>query len=215
MKILDFNGVKLTWLGHSSFKFTFDDKVMYIDPYDVKEHEKADLILITHGHYDHCSIPDLIKLTKQETIIVSTPDTTSKLSGKVQGGDLKLVKPGDTLELLGIKIDVVPAYNINKKFHPKANDWVGYVFQINNIKFYHAGDSDFIPEMENLSADVAMLPISGTYVMNAEEAVQAARKIMPKIVIPMHYGKIVGDKKDAEKFKEWCYFCEVKIMEKN
>lgn len=215
MKILDFNGIKLTWLGHSSFKFRFNEKIMYIDPYEVKEHEKADLILITHGHYDHCSIPDLIKLTKQETIIVSTPDTTSKLAGKVEGGNLKLVKPGDSLELLGVKINAVPAYNLNKKFHPKANEWVGYVFVINDITFYHAGDSDFIPEMETLSADVVFLPISGTYVMDAREAVQAARKIMPKVVIPMHYGKIVGDKKDAEKFKEWCYFCEVKVMEKN
>ena len=213
MKILEFNNVKVKWLGHDSFRFDFSGKIMYIDPYEVKEHDKADLILITHGHYDHCSIADLRKLVKDETIIITTPDTTSKLSGKVEGGHVKLAKPGDNFDVLGIKIKAIAAYNIDKQFHPKANQWLGYLFTINNITFYHAGDSDFIPEMEDLSADVAFLPVSGTYVMNAEEAAKAARKIMPKIAIPMHYGKIVGSKKDAEKFKELCTFCQVKIME--
>ena len=95
MKILDFNGIRVKWLGHDAYRFDFDDKIMYIDPYEVKESDKADLILITHGHYDHCSIPDLQKLTKKETLIVTTPDTTSKMSGKVEGGNIKLVKPGD------------------------------------------------------------------------------------------------------------------------
>lgn len=213
MKTFDFNNVRVKWLGHDGYKFSFADKIMYIDPYEVKEHDKADLILITHGHYDHCNVADLKKLVKEETIIITTPDTTSKLSGKVEGGHVKLAKPGDSFDVLGIKIKAIAAYNIDKEFHPKANQWVGYLFTINNVTFYHAGDTDFIPEMEDLSADVAFLPVSGTYVMNPEEAYKAARKIMPKVAIPMHYGKLVGSKKDAEKFKELCTFCQVKIMD--
>ena len=213
MKVLDFSGVKVKWLGHDSYKFMFDDKIMYIDPYEVKETDKADIILVTHGHYDHCSIQDLKKLIKQDTIIITTPDTTSKLSGKVQGGDMKLASPGKKFDVKGIKVEAVPAYNINKKFHPKENQWVGYVFTIKNIKFYHAGDTDFIPEMSDIQADVVFLPVSGTYVMTAEEAMHAAKKIMPKVAIPMHYGQIVGEKTDAVKFKEMCDFCRVEIMD--
>jgi len=213
MKIIDFNGVKVKWLGHDGFRFEFNNWILYIDPYETHENDKADLILITHGHYDHCSIKDLKRLVKEDTLIVTTPDTTSKLSGKIEGGILKLVRPGDSVEHLGIKITAVPAYNLNKEFHPKENEWVGYVFVINNIRFYHAGDTDLIPEMHDISADVAFLPVSGTYVMSAEEAAQAARQIMPKIAIPMHYGKIVGEKSDAEKFKEICTVCEVKLMD--
>lgn len=213
MKTLDFSGIKVKWLGHDSYKFMFNNKVLYIDPFEVKEEDKADIILITHGHYDHCSIPDLKKLTKQDTVIITTPDTTSKLSGKVYGGDLKLVKPGQSFDISGVKIKAVPAYNTDKPFHPKENEWVGYIIEINNIKFYHAGDTDLIPEMANIDVDVAFLPISGTYVMTVEEAVKAAKKIMPKIAIPMHYGKIVGEKIDAVKFKELCDFCRVELMD--
>jgi L-ascorbate metabolism protein UlaG (beta-lactamase superfamily) len=212
MKILDFNGIKVKWLGHASYRFDFG-KIMYIDPYEVKETDKADIILITHGHFDHCSIPDLQRLTKEDTLIVTTPDTTSKLSGKVEGGKVKLVKPGDKFDYQGINIKVVPAYNLNKEFHPHDNDWVGYVFTINNIRFYHAGDTDLIPEMNDISADVVFLPVSGKYVMTAEEAALAAKKIMPKIAIPMHYGKIIGDKTDGKRFKELCKACEVKLMD--
>jgi L-ascorbate metabolism protein UlaG (beta-lactamase superfamily) len=213
MTILDFNGIKVKWLGHDGYRFDFDGKIMYIDPFETKENDKADIIMITHEHYDHCSIADLKKLTKQDTLIITTPDTTSKLSGKVQGGNVKLVKPGDAFSYKDLHVKAVPAYNINKPFHPKDNQWVGYVFSLKGIKFYHAGDTDFIPEMADISCDVAFLPISGTYVMNVEEAVQAAKKIMPKIAIPMHYGKIIGEKSDAETFKKLCTFCQVKLME--
>ncbi len=213
MTVLDFNGVKLKWLGHDGYKILFDNMIIYIDPYEMKETDKADMILITHEHYDHCSIADLKKLTKKDTLIVATPDVTSKLSGKVNGGNIKLVKPGDSFIYKNIQIKAVPAYNINKPFHPRDNQWLGYLIKIKGITFYHAGDTDLIPEMADISADVALLPVSGTYVMNVEEAVEAAKKIMPKIAIPMHYGKIVGEKKDAEEFKKLCTFCEVRLME--
>lgn len=213
MKVLDLSGVRVKWLGHDGFKFEFDGKILYIDPYEMHETDKADIILITHGHYDHCSIADLKKLTKEDTLIVTTPDNTSKLSGKVHGGTLKLVRPGDKFNEKGVAVKTVPAYNKDKPFHPKANEWVGYIFTIKGITFYHAGDTDYISEMEDISCDVAFLPISGTYVMNVEEAVAAAKKIMPKLAIPMHYGKIIGTKSDAERFRELCTFCKVELLE--
>ena len=213
MKAVDINGVQLKWLGHSSFKFSFGGKVVYIDPFQVDETEKAYLLLISHGHYDHCSIADIAKLVKEDTLIITTPDTTSKFAGKVDGGKLKLARPGESFSFGGIEVKAVPAYNINKDFHPGMNEWVGYIIKINNVRFYHSGDTDLIPEMSEVKADVAMLPVSGTYVMTAEEAAQAAKKIMPKIAIPMHYGRIIGSRADAEKFKKLCDFCEVKILD--
>jgi L-ascorbate metabolism protein UlaG (beta-lactamase superfamily) len=213
MKILDISGIKMKWLGHDSFRFDFDGKIMYIDPFQVTDEEKADIILITHEHYDHCSIADLKKLTKESTLIVATPDVTSKLSGKVNSGKMQLVKPGDTFIYKDVKIRAVPAYNLDKPFHPKENEWLGYVFTIRGVTFYHTGDSDLIPEMSEIKCDVALLPISGTYVMTAAEAAEAAKIIKPKIAIPMHYGKIIGSKADAEKFKSLCTSCEVRIMD--
>ena len=165
------------------------------------------------GYGEYLLFLKLQNLTKADTLLVATPDVTSKLSGKVQGGNLRLVKPGDSFNVKDIKISAVPAYNIDKSFHPKSEEWVGYVFTINNITFYHAGDTDLIPEMSNITADVVFLPVSGTYVMAAEDAALAAKKIMPKVAIPMHYGKIIGTKSDAERFRDLCKVCDVKLME--
>jgi len=131
------------------------------------------------------------------TIIVTTADCAKKLTGKV-----KTVKPGDTVTVEGIEIDAVPSYNTNKQFHPKTNGWVGYIFTAKGQRIYIAGDTDYIPEMKNFRVDIALLPVSGTYVMTAEEAVRAALDIRPKIAIPMHYGSIVGSKDDADRFAE-------------
>ncbi|MBN2422437.1 MBL fold metallo-hydrolase [Candidatus Woesearchaeota archaeon] len=214
MKVLNINNVKLKWLGQSSFKLEYGDLKIYIDPYQLSEEDKADIILITHGHYDHCSIADIAKLTKAETKIITTPDTTSKLASKVEGGNPILIKPGDKLELKkeDILVEAVPAYNTNKAFHPKDNQWVGYILTINKVRFYHSGDSDAIPEMNTIKADIVMLPVGGTYTMNAGEAAKIVNIIKPRIAIPMHYGKIVGSKTDAERFKELCQ-CEVRILD--
>lgn len=193
-------GVNVEWLGHASFVFK-NDKVVYIDPFKIKGGEKADLILITHEHYDHCSIEDLNKIVKSETIIITVPDCQSKLSN-LRIANITLVRPGNKINIKGTMIEVVPAYNTNKKFHPKANEWVGYIITINGKRVYHAGDTDYIPEMKNLKdIDIALVPVSGTYVMTAEEAAKAVNEFKPKIAIPMHYGSIVGQSSDAEKFR--------------
>ena len=199
---------KITWLGHSSFKLT-GEKIIYIDPFQIKEEEKADIILITHEHFDHYSPEDVEKIKKENTIIVTTPVTAEKIKGNV-----KTVIPGDELEISGIKIEAVPSYNTNKKFHPKNDKKVGFIITINGESLYHAGDTDLIPEMEHIKADIALLPVSGTYVMTSEEACEAAELIKPKYVIPMHYGSIVGSKDDALKLKQ-LYKGETVIFEKN
>lgn len=184
------------WLGHDTFKIV-GEKVIYTDPFKVKGGDTADIILITHEHYDHCSPEDVRKLQGPQTVIVATQDCASKL-----GGNVKTVKPGDRLTVEGVEIEVVPSYNTNKQFHTKDRQWVGYIFTVNGQRIYIAGDTDYIPEMKDFSCDIALLPVSGTYVMTAEEAVKAALDIKPKIAIPMHYGSIVGSEKDAEKFAD-------------
>lgn len=188
---------KMEWIGHDTFKIESGGKVVYTDPFRLGAGlPKADLILITHEHYDHCSPEDVAKIIKKETVIVAPGDCEGGLKGNV-----RMVKPGDRLSVAGVDIEAVPAYNTNKKFHPKSNNWVGYIFTVDGTRIYTAGDTDYIPEMKGYRCDIALLPVSGTYVMTAEEAAKAADDIKPKVAVPMHYGSIVGEEKDAETFK--------------
>lgn len=184
------------WLGHDTFRIV-GEKIIYTDPFKIKKKDTADIILITHEHRDHCSPEDVKKIQSADTVIVAPADCAGKLSG-----DIRTVKPGDKINVKGIDIEAVPSYNTNKKFHPKDNNWVGYIFTVKGERIYIAGDTDFIPEMKNYKADIALLPVSGTYVMTAEEAVNAALAIKPGIAVPMHYNSIVGDKDDAKRFAE-------------
>ncbi|MBF0542364.1 MAG: MBL fold metallo-hydrolase [Nitrospirae bacterium] len=192
----------IKWLGHDTFRIA-GKKLIYLDPFKIKNHEAADIIFCSHSHHDHCSPEDIVKLLGKNTIIIAPADCLKilKINSLKTVKEIKAIKPGDTLDIDGIKIKAVPAYNTNKQFHPKSNQWVGYIITIDGNTIYFAGDTDHIPEMKNIKGiDIAMLPVSGTYVMTAEEAASAAIDISPKIAIPMHYGTIVGSKTDAERF---------------
>jgi L-ascorbate metabolism protein UlaG (beta-lactamase superfamily) len=216
-------GVDIHWLGHASFKIEKGQKI-FIDPFQLRVPEKdADLILITHDHFDHCSIDDIRKLANQQAVIIAAKMCRAKIDNfKSEVAKIIYFMPGDKIKVNNASIETVPAYNVNKfrapgvVFHPKEMGYVGYVIEIDKIRIYHAGDTDFIPEMNNLERiDIAMLPIGGTYTMNVEEAVEAVRTIKPKYTIPMHYGSIVGSEKDAEKFEQLASaYTKVVLMKK-
>ena len=199
---------KLSWLGHASFKIKGKTKVVYIDPWKLKgSPEPADIILIGHSHFDHLSIPDVEKIQKQSTVIITTADCASGLKGNI-----RIIKPGSTVVVDDITVQAIPAYNVNKAFHPKSNEWVGFILTLDGERLYYASDTDFIPEMKALkNIDSALLPIGGTYTMNANEAAQAAKIINPRIVVPYHYGDIIGTKEDAEKLAS-LYTGETRIL---
>lgn len=192
----------IEWLGHSTIKFV-KHKIIYIDPYNLKEYfNDADIIFITHNHYDHFSKEDIKKCMNKNTKIIITEDLyKDALELGFLGKDIIVVLPNTHYELENICFDTIPAYNINKKFHPKESNWVGYVINIDNTKYYVAGDTDITMESKNVKCDIAFLPVGGTYTMDYEEAASLANEIEPKIVVPIHYGSLVGTIEDALYFK--------------
>jgi L-ascorbate metabolism protein UlaG (beta-lactamase superfamily) len=199
-----YGGIKVHWLGHDSFVLQ-GSKTVVFDPFKARGSYKADLLLISHEHFDHLSDDDIGRFTNASTTIVASMMCEEPLSKYSQ--EKRFLEPGSKIEVKGVRIEAVPAYNINKfrepgkVFHPKEDRKVGYVVTLDGVRFYHAGDSDATPEMKALDVDVAFLPVSGTYVMTAEEAAEAAKWMKAKVVVPMHFGTIVGDRRDAEKFK--------------
>jgi len=213
MEKFEYKGIEIEWLGHASFKIKYDSKTIYIDPFVIpKEPEKADYIFVTHEHYDHCALENIGKLIKETTKIIATEDCLAKLDKF--GVQVITVVPNDSKQIDEIKVETIPAYNLNKAFHTKDSGWVGYILEIKGVRIYHAGDTDATPEMKSLkNIDIALLPVGGKYTMDYKEAAEAVNEFKPKIAIPMHWGKIVGSKEDAEKFKELVKESEAIILE--
>jgi L-ascorbate metabolism protein UlaG (beta-lactamase superfamily) len=216
---MEINNIKFHWLGHDGFKLiTPNKKIIYIDPYKISEvhHKKndAEIVLISHNHFDHLSIEDLRHIINENTKIIAASECIEKL--KQEGfKNVKNVEPGQTIEENDISIKIVPAYNINKNFHPKDDRKVGFIITFDKmLRIYHSGDTDKIPEMSDYKSDVALVPVSGVYVMTAEEAADAINNLLKpsKLTIPMHYGTIVGSLDDAIKFKKLVKICEVEIL---
>ena len=198
----------LQWLGHASFCIRHEGIAIYIDPWKLKEAPRdATLVLVSHGHYDHYSADDIAKVRGSATQLVSTADVVQ------QEGSGQTILPGMTVELGPVKVEAVPAYNPTKQFHPKANNWIGFIVEIGSTRIYYAGDTDLIDEMGALeNIDVALLPVGGTYTMDADQAAQAATQIHPKLAIPYHWGDIVGGRADAEEFAKSCS-CPADVLE--
>ena len=193
----------ISWLGQSAIKMNFN-KIIYFDPFNIKEqYNDADIIFITHSHYDHFSKEDILKCKKENTIIVITNDIYNDvLELGFKKENIIKVSPNNNYNIEGINFSTIPAYNINKPFHPKENNWVGYIITLNNTTYYIAGDTDITDENKQVKCDVAFIPIGGKFTMDYIEASELVKIIKPKIAFPIHYGTIVGSKEDANKFYE-------------
>lgn len=217
--MFEYHGIKIKWYGHDAF--TLEKEItICIDPYKLSKTIQADLVLISHNHFDHLSLEDLKKISSKNTIIIAANECISQIlniSSKEKIG----IAPGEEKTINNVKVKAIPAYNIDKinpdtkkPFHPKEDKKIGFIITMQGTSIYHTGDSDLIPEMTDLKPDVLLIPVSGTYVMTAKEAANAVEKIKPKIAIPMHYGTIVGSENDAKEFKDMIKSCKVQILTK-
>lgn len=188
----------IEWLGHATILIRSKKRVM-VDPWKLGEAQPADLVLITHNHYDHCSPEDIAKVRGPETVVVGPPSVVAELGEGVTG-----ISPGEEIKAAGLSIAAIAAYNVGKPYHPRSAGGVGYVVAVEGERIYIAGDTDHTPEMDAVQADVALLPVGGTYTMTAREAAEAANAIKPKLAIPVHYGDIVGSVADAREFESLC-----------
>lgn len=196
MDVQSFVREKITWLGHASFRITGTKATVYIDPWKLKSSVPGDVICITHSHYDHLSEEDVEKIRTRSSVIVGPEDCRGNF-----GRAFKVIAPGQSVTVGDVTVEAVHAYNTDKAFHPRGNNWVGYVVTIDGVRVYHTGDTDVIPEMADVDADVALLPVGGTYTMTVSQAAEAVEKINPKVAVPMHCGDIVGTLNDREAFQ--------------
>jgi len=208
---MQYKNLNIKWLGHSGFLINFNNLNIYIDPIKLSNSiEKADLILITHGHHDHFSIEDIKKIIKNNTKFIGPPEIISqtRFIGDV---DFEVAEPGKDLKFNEISIKCIHAYNINKPFHSKG-DSVRYLIDFDGTKIYHSGDTDIIPEMNNIQTNIAFLPVSGKFTMTANEAAKAAEIINPDFAIPIHWGTLIGTKENAEEFVKLCKEKKINAM---
>ena len=188
-------------LYHSSIRIN-KDKIIYIDPFKIdKNYNDADIVFITHDHYDHYSEEDIDKVMNENTTIIIPEELLTKLLRKgINKNAIITVEPNVKYMIQGIEFETIPAYNTNKSFHPKENDWVGYIITLNDIRYYVAGDTDITEENRKVKCDVAFVPVGGTYTMDFKEAAQLINEIQPKIAVPIHYGSVIGTEQDASDF---------------
>lgn len=197
----------------SSIKIVLD-KIIYFDPFEIDDNiNDADFIFITHNHYDHFDRKSIEKVKSEKTIIIA-PKTMEEEIKKIKVKDYVCLNPNEKITIDGIDIETIPAYNILKNFHPKNNNWLGYVITYNNISYYIAGDTDKIKEAEDVKCDIAFIPIGGHFTMDVNEAAQLIMIINPKVVIPTHYGTIIGNKNDGLKLKEYLSNTNIEVIEK-
>jgi L-ascorbate metabolism protein UlaG (beta-lactamase superfamily) len=213
MKLLN---LEFTRIAHDTFRIA-GSQVIYTDPFKVTKRDEANIVLISHEHFDHLSLDDLKKVCAPGTTIVASPLCKEALKA-VSVKETRFLDPGGKYTAGKVEIEAVPAYNLNKfrepgkVFHPQGEKRLGFVFTLDGTRVYFAGDTDFIPEMKSIRCDIALLPVSGTYVMTPQEAAEAAKAINPKIAVPMHYAAIVGSDADAKKFKSLVKNCQVEIV---
>jgi L-ascorbate metabolism protein UlaG (beta-lactamase superfamily) len=213
MKLMNLD---ITRIAHDTFRIA-GSKVIYVDPFKVTQNDEADIVLLSHEHFDHLSLEDLNKVIFPGTVIIASPLCKDGLKS-VKVKDIHYLDPGGKRTIGAVEINGLPAYNIDKgpepgrKFHPPGEKRLGFLIKMDGTTVYHAGDADFIPEMKSIQCDIALLPVSGTYVMTAEEAAQAAAAINPWVAVPMHYGAIVGSEADAHRFKSLVKKCQVEIL---
>jgi L-ascorbate metabolism protein UlaG (beta-lactamase superfamily) len=200
-----------TWFRQAAMRYARDGLTLYIDPWGTgPEDAPADLILITHAHDDHLQPSEIERLSGPDTKVVAPRDVAKELSG-----DVTAVAPGESHEVAGVRFETVPAYNVAEErldMHPKANAWVGYVIELGRRRYYHAGDTDALTELESLTTDVAMVPIGGTYTMDAREAAGLVRAMRPQLAVPMHYGFVVGSPSDADRFEKEAAPVRVEVL---
>ena len=188
-------------LYHSSIRIS-KNKIIYIDPFKIdKNYNDADIVFITHDHFDHYSEEYIDKVINENTTIIIPKELLTKILGKgINKNAVITVESNKEYMVQGIKFETIPAYNTNKTFHPKENDWVGYIITLDGIRYYIAGDTDITEENRKVKCDVAFVPVGGTYTMDFKEAAQLINEIQPKIAVPIHYGSVVGTKQDATDF---------------